>query len=305
MGHKAVDQSDFLLRGVLAEPSVRFSLAETTDTVATAVLVHDADPVAASIVGRAITSAALLAPLLEEGQKFTLRWEYEGRIGSVLVDVNSSTHIRGIPRKSHLMEPGTSERALYGSGGRISILKSENGTILNSGTAEAGLLDVVDDVGYFFSTSYQIETELVATLRFRPDPSSPVSVAAGFMLQAMPGCDLERFAGIRTALKTDAVRNTLALPGISWNRKLESILGLLPECGYGQESPLRQTMTVEASPPPSYTCGCSREKMMNAVKLLDADELADIFRTEGKAEVTCEFCNSRYEFSQEDLGITT
>ena len=304
MGRKVTDQSDFLIRGVLSEPGIRFSLAETTDTVTTAVLVHDADPVAASLFGRAITSAALLVPLLEGDQKFTMRWEYEGLIGSLLVDVNSRAHIRGIPRESHLMAPATDERKLYGSGGRISILKSENGAILNSGTAEAGLLEIVDDIGYFFSTSYQIETELVATLKFCPDPSSPVVVAAGFMLQAMPGCDLERFAVIRTALKSEAVRDVLGMPGMAWNRKFRGILELLPGCGHTPGSGFQPDISVDTAPPPSYTCSCSRDKMKNAVRLLGSEELAGIFRKQEKTDVTCEFCNSRYAFSKEDLDLT-
>ena len=47
-------------------------------------------------------------------------------------------------------------------------------------------------------------------------------------------------------------------------------------------------------------CRCSRERIEGILRAFPPDELDDM-RKEGVTTVTCEFCNTRYEFAADDL----
>ena len=46
--------------------------------------------------------------------------------------------------------------------------------------------------------------------------------------------------------------------------------------------------------PPRFACGCSRERIGNALRLLGRAEVENILAEQGMIGVTCEFCNRRY-----------
>jgi molecular chaperone Hsp33 len=52
--------------------------------------------------------------------------------------------------------------------------------------------------------------------------------------------------------------------------------------------------------PLSAGCRCSRERVAMVLGSFPREEVAAM-ANEGRIEVTCEFCNSRYEFAAEDL----
>ena len=51
----------------------------------------------------------------------------------------------------------------------------------------------------------------------------------------------------------------------------------------------------------SYRCTCSRERVEKALISLGSDELQKLIAEEGEAEITCEYCRSRYHFTKNEL----
>ena len=298
------DNTDFLVRGIASAPGIRYVFAETRQTVAAGIAAHDTDPLAASLFGQALTVAALMGALLKDGEKYTLRWEYRGVLRSLLADVTTEGHIRGIPRPAHLMgDTAPRSRDVFGDAGTVTVIRSHEGRIISSGSTRAALLDITEDMAYFLSVSDQVESGIVSAVRFNPSPENPVHSASGFLLQAMPECDLERFDKARTALRSDRFQEALADTGRAWEPKLHHLLDLAFE-------PLEQGGSLvtglglhyELGPPPSYTCSCSPERMRNALATMEKQELEEILRAEGgRAEVVCQFCSRRYSFGSEDV----
>jgi molecular chaperone Hsp33 len=58
---------------------------------------------------------------------------------------------------------------------------------------------------------------------------------------------------------------------------------------------------AEASQEISFHCPCSRRRSVNALKMLGRDELSEMLREDGKAELTCHFCNEIYEVGGSEL----
>jgi molecular chaperone Hsp33 len=50
-----------------------------------------------------------------------------------------------------------------------------------------------------------------------------------------------------------------------------------------------------------FGCRCSRERVGGMLRSLGRDEAEAAVREDGTAEVTCEFCNTRYQFDRVDL----
>ncbi len=290
-------RQDFLYRGLLKKPALRFSFASTAETVQKAVLTHNCDPVSSLILGRAVTATALLAPMLEKSERYSIRWDYAGKIGSVLCDTDAAGHLRGLIKNPYLASDCASEDEIYGESGFISVIKSDSGKILNSGKAAAGLLEIASDLAFFLSVSDQIETQIAAALKFNSDPQNPLKSSSGFMIQEMPGCDMDAFSVIRERMEKDEFQTLLLDESSDMSEaSLYKILRYLLE---GAENPEPSWVL---SAPPSYFCGCSREKMRQAVLLLDKAELDEIFNSGKNPEVGCQFCKSKYSFNRDELN---
>ena len=51
----------------------------------------------------------------------------------------------------------------------------------------------------------------------------------------------------------------------------------------------------------SFDCDCSRERFENALLTLGKDELQAMKDEDHGAEIVCQFCQTKYEFSEADL----
>ncbi len=287
---------DFLYRGVLTDLRVRFSYAVTTDTANNAVLAHNCDPISAHLLCRCIGAGVLVAPLLNEDERYTLQWHYEGALKSVVVDVDSKCRTRGFVNPPNLTDLVGTEEEIYGPAGHTKVVKSNSKQVLNSGETDAGLLEVTEDLAYFFSLSDQIETAMTVMVGFRPDDIRPVSLCQGLMLQALPDCDLEQFDRLRQRLNHPQCRQLLARqPQV--DNYFEHILGALQETDGG-----RIKYDIAAAPQPVFHCPCNREQMLQLARNLPQDELRDIRQKGEDLQISCLFCSRRYTIPADDIA---
>ncbi len=284
---------DFTLRGSLKKIHCRFILTETTQLAEEAILLHNTDPVASHVWASALTTTSMLSALLTGQEKYSIRWNYNGAIESVVADVNANNEVRGIPKNSSLLEASELE-ALYGNDGSIALIKAANGKVLSSGTAKAAMLNVVDDVSFFMSTSDQIETEATVAVEFTTTPEQPVKVVAGFMMQALPDCDLEEFETLRVKIKEDKFTKVL-LEDIGSEVKLQRLIRLLTD---DNETEISEQASYEFAPSPVYKCNCSQEKMRQALTTVNKAEIQDLLDSPEGLNITCDFCRKQYTFRE-------
>jgi molecular chaperone Hsp33 len=62
-----------------------------------------------------------------------------------------------------------------------------------------------------------------------------------------------------------------------------------------------ENVTAAEATSVSARCRCSRERIDVLLRSFGADELRDMREADGRIAVTCEFCSTRYSFSDEDL----
>ncbi len=290
-----MNETDFLIRGMLQKENIRFSFADTSCTVTKGVKIHDTDPVASKIFAEALTSAALLSPLLETSEKYSIRWDYpHGKLQGIIADVNASNDIRGLIKQAYLMDKPHSEDDIFGKqDGFIAITKSKDGKILNSGKSRAGLANPAGDTGFFFSVSDQIETEIVVAVSFNADPLKPIKRCCGLMLQAMPDCDLNLLETYRNRMNSDEFRDLLLLE-IPIEKQLWTLLEFI--------SGEKDNIVYEFGASPGFTCSCSKAKMKQALNTLGKDELEKIFQeSDTSPKISCQFCHKQYSFKKSEL----
>ena len=290
-----MESRDVLLRGSFKNSNVRFVLVETTDTVTKAIKIHDTDPVASLLFSEALTVASLLSSQLTETEKYSLRWQYNGKIGSVVADVSADNNVRGIPKENLLMD-AEDEQALYGEGGTVTLIKSDRGRVISSGTSEARMLNITNDVAFYLSTSDQIETEMLTKCRFNSDPKNPVKISAGILLQALPDCDLVEFEKMRDALKTDAC-GELLISNQSPEVKLQALLKLLlAQTEQVEVEDIRAVVQYEFGASPDYKCSCSRARMIESLRTININEVQDLLDSEAGLKLKCDYCKTEYVF---------
>jgi molecular chaperone Hsp33 len=128
---------------------------------------------------------------------------------------------------------------------------------------------------HYMTTSEQLETRLWLAADNRQ--------AAGMLLQRVPGAP---------AADPDA-----------WNRAVK--LGETVTAGELLKLPARQVIRrlyhaedirVFEARVVSFRCSCSRERVVNMLRLLGRQEVRSILDERGAVEVSCEFCNRHYAF---------
>jgi len=301
-------EQDCLIRGLHSGLNIRAIWAETTNLVNAGITIHDTDPAAAMAFSAALSSAAAAAAMLDESERFSIRYEYPGALRGMIVESADDGSVRGVPFVPHPLDGNLCELGeLYGDkDGMIYVTRSTpDGKLLNSGQTKAPLADPASDLGFFFSVSNQLETEIRTWLEFQSDPQRPVKRMSVLMLQAMPGCDLEMFSNLRNAIHGAAandIRSKLDLE----NEPEKSMKELLTELAYTANiedfDPAKCVFTLGITP--RWQCRCNMETMRRAMTVLGEKDLKKLFEERPEPEIKCNFCCRSYKFKRDDFFIS-
>jgi len=298
-------EQDCLIRGLHSKLNLRAVWAETTNLVNAGITTHDTDPAAAGAFAAALSAAAAAAAMLDEGDRFSIRYEYPGSLRGMIIESAADGSVRGVPFVPHPLDGGVNEIGeLYGDNdGMIYVTRAAaNGKILNSGQTRAPLADPANDLAFFFCVSNQLETEIRTWIEFQPDPQRPVKRMSALMLQAMPGCDLEKFSHLRNAMHSAAANDIRKKMDLE-NEPEKSMKQLLCELAYAAnlEDSVPEDCVFTIGIKPRWQCRCSEESMRRAMTVLGKDDLEKLFQERPNPEIKCNFCCRSYRFRKDDF----
>ncbi|MCR4428716.1 MAG: Hsp33 family molecular chaperone HslO [Caldiserica bacterium] len=280
---------DYLVKG-LVQNSVSVLTCRTTDLVETARKKHDLSPLSACVLGRLLTLSALMGGLLKENQSINLQVVSDGPARGVYAQCDWLGRVRGYIKETQLDTWLTPE-------GKLDVPKAIGKGVLYVvkdlglkdpyvGTVQIVTGGLASDLAYYFLQSEQVPSVVGCGVFVSRDGT--VKAAGGYIVQATPGTPEQTLEILEKQIEDLKPPSTLILQGKSPEEIFLAIAGNLPS-RITQENALK------------FHCQCSRYRARRALSLLGREELRDILKTEGKAIVKCQFCNSQYQFSEDDI----
>ena len=264
---------------------------------------HDYPKPVATLLGEAITLAVLLAGALKYDGVFTLQTKGDGPVRLLVADVKTDGAVRGYAQydAKRLGEMGAGDGGespsvpeLLGSGYIAFTVDQGDDTERYQGIVSITGSTLAECAQHYFRQSEQLQAGL--KLAVGRSGEEGTWRAGGLMLQRVPpegghapiGDDVEDAWRRVMVLMSTATPAELVAPDLPPRRLLWRLF-------HEEGVRVYQTHSVEAR------CRCSRERIAGILRAFPMDEI-DEMKKEPVTTVTCEFCNTRYDFTADDIA---
>ena len=285
--------NDYIVRGMTMDGFVKVVAIRSTNIVARGAEINKTTPNATAAFGRALTAASMMGNMQKvDNGSMTLQIKGGGPIGTIVCVSDATGNVRGYVTEPNvpLVEkyPGKLDvGATVGTDGTLTVTRDLQMKEPYIGSVELISGEIGDDVTAYFAQSEQTPT--ACALGVLVDRDKSVKVAGGYILQLLPGAPDE----VIDKLEAGIQRAGAVTPMLEAGMTPEDILGQV--CG---DLGVVFMETTEVS----YKCYCSRERVEAALISLGRKELTEIME-EGKSfPVECQFCDTVYEFTPDDIG---
>lgn len=284
--------NDYLVRGMSMDGFVKVVAIRSTETVRRGAQIQKTTPNATAAFGRALTAASMMGNMQKvENGSMTLQIRGGGPIGTITCVSDSVGNVRGcvtdgnvplVEKYSGKLDVG----ATVGNDGTLTVIRDLQMKEPYVGQVPLVTGEIGDDVTAYFAQSEQTPT--ACALGVLVDTDCTVKVAGGYLVQLLPGAPEETIDKLEAGIKRAGAVTAMLENGLT----PEDILGQV--CG---DLGVVFMETTEIS----YKCYCSRERVTAALISLGKEELTDIMQ-EGKTfPVECQFCDTVYKFTPEDI----
>jgi molecular chaperone Hsp33 len=229
--------------------------------------------------------------LKSEKDTMTVQINGKGPAGSIVVIADNTGDVRGyitnpnvelMQRKDGKLDVGSA----VGVDGVLTVIKDMGMKEPYVGQIPIISGEIGDDISSYFATSEQIPTAVGVGVLVEVDEH--VSAAGGFIIQLMPEADETQIKKLEERLgKVKSVTDMIS-SGLDAEGMIKDILGDI-------EYKLYEDKQI------AYRCNCNKERLERALISIGREELEDLIKEQGNAELVCHFCNSRYHFDKEEL----
>ena len=284
---------DYLVRGMSMDGFVKAVAIRSTEMVRRGAQIHKTSVNATAAFGRALPACSMMGNMqkVEDGS-MTLQIKGGGPIGSIVCVSDATGNVRGYVYEPNvpLVEkyPGKLDvGATVGTDGTLTVIRDLQMKEPYVGSVELVSGEIGDDVTAYFAQSEQTPT--ACALGVLVDVDQSVKVAGGYILQLLPGAPEETIDALEKGIKRAGAVTAMLEQGMT----PEDILGQV--CG---DLGIVFMETTEVS----YKCYCDRNRVTAALLSLGKKELTEIYE-EGKTfPVECQFCDTVYEYTPEDIA---
>src|SRR6056297_314863 len=281
-----------MIRGIDKAISFRFMIVDSTEVVEKAREYHDTTPTATAALGRLLTAGIMMGYTMKnEEDKLTLRVNGGGPAGTLLVTSNNRGDVKGyIQNPKFFVEDKPNGKLNVGEAvginGTIKVIMDIGLKEPYVGQSQLVTGEIGEDIASYYFNSEQQPT--VIGLGVLIDKDTSVKSAGGFMIQTMPDLKEDEITKIENQISK--LKNVSDY--FKEGKSLEEIAG---EILSDFEIEITEKIPVQ------YKCDCSKEKIEKALISVGKDDLKKMIEEDGKAEVTCQFCNKKYHFNKNEL----
>lgn len=282
---------DRIIRATAGDGYIKMAVIDARDMIQRAREIHNCTPTAAAALGRTLCAASLMGNMLkEEDASLTIRVQGDGPAGQIIAVSDSDGNVRGIMENPAVDLPLRSDGKLDvgGAVGHTGMMVVSRDLGLKEpyiGSVELVSGEIAEDI-----TAYLLESEQVPSacaLGVLVDKDTSIKAAGGFIVQLMPGAEEE--------LITRLEENIFLMDQLTTILDEDGAEALFAQVLKGFEYHITEQYPV------AYKCSCSRERFARAISTIDRADLIDMVLAKQDAEISCDFCGSKYVFTYDEL----
>ena len=284
--------ADHIVNAITSNGAIRVVAADTTTLCNRAQEFHKMSPTAAAALGRTLTAAAIMGSMLKSSDdSLTIQLSGGGPIGRVVAVGDGNANVKGYVDNPLVDLPLNEKGKLdvggaIGRDGMLSIIRDLGLKEPYVGQIPLVNGEVAEDLTRYYATSEQLPTAVA--LGVLVDVDYTIKAAGGFILQVLPGAYDEDIDNVEKTINSISSVTEMLDEGKSPRDIVEKLL-----CDYEIE--------YFDDVPTAYSCDCSRERTDRALISVGKEELSKIIEEDGKAEITCHFCDNVYEYTKQQL----
>ncbi len=292
---------DKIVRATAAKGSIRLVAVSVTQSTQEAKERHNLSFLTTSIMGRAFSAGSLLASSMKIMHgRVTFRIRSDGPLKGLLVDAGRDGKVRGYVGNPDLeLDPIKNELGNYTFNFKDAVGTGYLNVIRDNGTGDpftstVELINgsIAEDLASYFLHSEQTPSAVFIGEKFK---NGQLICSGGLLAQVLPkkNTDQKLISLLEEKCKSlgsfseslyQSKNNLLSL--------IKKIFSDIDDISIGEKA---RTQNIE------FKCRCSRERSVGALGMLDKNELEDILKKDGKAELICEFCKNKYIVQFEEI----
>ena len=283
---------DEIVRAITGDGFVKAVAITGRDMVERARNIHTLLPIATAALGRTMLGASMMGDMLkEQNGALTLQIKGGGPLGTILAVSDCEGNVRGYVQNPHVdlieSEPGKMNvGAAVGETGTLTVIKDIGLKEPYVGSIGMFTGEIADDLAMYFVESEQIPTACALGVLVGVDQS--VTSAGGYLIQLLPGASEDIITKIEAGVRKLGPVSRALEGGMDAEALIKSVLADFD-------------VTILEKHPVEYRCYCSEDRVTRALISMGKEELADLSAEQGKAELSCQFCDKVYHYSKEEL----
>ncbi len=282
---------DQYIRGVAGNSSVRFILVSSTELVEKARSIHHTSPVSTAALGRVLTATSMMGLMTKDKGMVSFQIKGNHLIRSIFASGWSDGRVKGYISDTQVHLPMNAKGKLdvggaIGTDGEMIVIRDFGLKEPYVGRSALVSGEIAEDLVHFYANSEQQPSAIALGVNINEDGT--VRSAGGIMIQPLPDISDEDLTALEKAVTNMRPMSEMVA---QYNDPSEILDEILKELKWVELD--RGTVRFE--------CDCSRERIEKALVTMGEEDLALMIEQDGKADVSCHFCNKSYHFTEDEL----
>lgn len=282
---------DYIVRATAANRQIRAFAITSREMVETAREHHNTSPVATAALGRLLSAGAMMGVMMKgDKDMLTIMMKGDGPINGVTVTADSHGNVKGYVGNPNVIIPANYAGKLdVGAAigyGTLTVIKDMGLKEPYSSQVPLGTSEVAEDLTYYFAASEQVPSAVGLGVLMSKD--NTVKQAGGFIVQLMPFAEEEVIDKLEKRINSISSVTEMLEKGMTPEDILTEVMG---------DMGVEFTDKIDTG----FKCTCSKEKIVKALAGISKKDLEEIINDGREIEVKCDFCNTTYKFSVEEL----
>ncbi len=282
---------DHYIRGVAGNSSVRFILVSSSELVEKARSLHDTSPVSTAALGRVLTATAMMGLMMKDKGMVSFQIKGSNLIRSIFASAWSDGRVKGYISDTQVHLPANGKGKLdiggaIGTDGEMIVIRDFGMKEPYVGRSALVSGEIAEDLVHFFANSEQQPSAIALGVNMNEDGT--VKSAGGILIQPLPDISDEDLSALEKSVENMRPMSEMVAQYDDPREILDEIM-----------KEIKWTSLDEGEV--FFECDCTRDRIVKALISMGQEDLEMLIEEDGKADVSCHFCNTSYHFSEEEL----